>query len=405
MVTIQNPTLDSQSEPITKLQRLSPLGSISECLCIELCAGSARLSASLKEIGFSVVPVDYEKNRHQSYVRCIRMDLTKPGAKTLFSQLLSTGRVVYVHSAPPCGTGSRARERPISQALKALGAPEPYPLRSDSHPLGLPTLSGSDLQRVQAANAIYAFCGWAMQQCLQLNILCSAENPRSAYMWQIQPWPMLLNNDKLEIVDHQVCMLGGKRNKWSRWLATRALLSSLKLTCDGTHEHEPWGVSKSLGSGWQFATAEEAEYPKVLCQRVAQLVHAQVVSDGAIPVPGGITEPGLTDKQRTHLSRAATGKLPRGRTLPQLVSEFSHTSEEASYVPCKSSKLLRQYFKMGNDGSQVSVSIVGHFREPAEFLKAAVECKHPIDMLHGIEDFTKKALFNLLVKGPDALIR
>ena len=211
-------------------------------------------------------------------------------------------------------------------------------------------------------------------------------------------------DDRVEAIDHQVCMLGGKRNKWSRWLATKGLLSSLRLTCDGQHQHLAWGVAKSLTAGWQFATAEEAEYPKILCQRVAQLVHDHVINQGALPVAGSISDPGLTDMQKRHLNRAATGKLPRGRTLPQLVSEFSTTTEQTHYSPSKSTKLLRQYFKAGKDGSQQLVYIVGHFREPAEFLKEVINCQHPIDIMHGIDDCTKRALFEMLASGPTALI-
>ena len=92
-------------------------------------------------------------------------------------------------------------------------------------PLGLPTLVGSDLQRVQSANLIISFC--------------SAGNPWNAYMWQIPSWSLLLTNSQFEIVDHQVCMLGGTRDKWSRWLASKGLLTSLRLVSENSHKHEP----------------------------------------------------------------------------------------------------------------------------------------------------------------------
>ena len=59
--------------------------------------------------------------------------------------------------APPCGTMSRAREIPLPQWLKDKGIPEPYPLRSTQHPQGLPGLDGTDLIKVQKANALAAF--------------------------------------------------------------------------------------------------------------------------------------------------------------------------------------------------------------------------------------------------------
>ena len=201
-------------------------------------------------------------------------------------------------------------------------------------------------------------------------------------------------------------MLGGTRDKWSRWLATKGLFTSLQIVCDKSHTHKPWGfTAPSLTTGWNFATAEEAEYPAILCQRVAQLVHDKVVQNGAVPIPGELQPWGLTDMQLRHLSRAATGKLPRGRTLPQLVSEFERIEERSTYVEAKNTRLLRQYNKGLQDATNKAqqVFIVGVFREPEDFLKQAVECKHPIDILQNVDDLTKTALFNILTLGPEAL--
>jgi hypothetical protein len=116
----------------SKIRRNS-LDSIAECLCVEFCAGSARLSSALKERGFAVIPVDWDKNRHTTYARCINIDLTKPGARILFKQILATGRLRYPHFGPPCGTGSKAREKPISQALRDQGAPSPEPMSAQAN--------------------------------------------------------------------------------------------------------------------------------------------------------------------------------------------------------------------------------------------------------------------------------
>ena len=380
--------------------------SISECLCVELCCGSAKFSRALKDLGFAVLPIDWGKNRHLAAVRFLSMDLTSDSAYVLFQQIIDTGSVSYVHAAPPCGTGSRARERPISAELKRQGAPEPKPLRSEAYPSGLPTLTGQDKHRVEAANLIYKFVLWAIYICLDLFILTSAENPKNAYLFLLPGWVELLQDPRVEANDHQVCMFGGLRNKWSRWVATKGLFSSMQITCDGKHTHLPWGfTAEALKPGWNFATAEEAEYPKVLCQRAAQLVHEQVVLSGALPVPGALSDSGFKDRQSKHLNRAATGKLPRGRVLPQLVSEFEFVTEMSSFQASKQLKLLRQYSKRDNDGPKhlKSVFIVGHYREPSVFLECAIQCKHPIDIMQNVDDITKRALFNILTLGPVAL--
>ena len=41
----------------------------------------------------------------------------------------------------PCGTASRARERPVARDKIKQGAPQPPPLRSADHPLGLPHIN------------------------------------------------------------------------------------------------------------------------------------------------------------------------------------------------------------------------------------------------------------------------
>ena len=190
-----------------------------------------------------------------------------------------------------------------------------------------------------------------MGLCMKLKIRCSIENPRSAYLWQYGEFPLLISRAELECNDHQVCMLGGERNKWSRWLATRGLFTCLSAVCDGNHTHKEWGFGEpTKDCPWNFATAAEAEYPSLLCKLVAQDVLASAIATGATPAPNALYDPGLTDKQLRHANRAATGKLPRGRILPPLISEFSYTSEELSFEKSESSKLLRQYHKRDADG-------------------------------------------------------
>ena len=45
-------------------------------------------------------------------------------------------------------------------------------------------------------------------------------------------------------------------------------LMNLSLLCDGKHTHAQWGALKKPGGG--FATAEERNYPKLFCNRIAR---------------------------------------------------------------------------------------------------------------------------------------
>ena len=123
---------------------------------IELCAGSARLTATLSALGFGTMAMDQKMNRHKQCHPTICLDLANEETVNYLQSFLNTpGYVFYIHAAPPCGTCSRARERKLARHLKALGAKEPQPLRSPQHPHGLPNLCNRDKLRVDTANAIY----------------------------------------------------------------------------------------------------------------------------------------------------------------------------------------------------------------------------------------------------------
>ena len=66
---------------------------------------------------------------------------------------------IAVHLGPPCGTSSRARD------IRRHSGPDPKPLRSRMHPDGLPSLTGTDLQRVLSANVLYQLSAEIFQWC------------------------------------------------------------------------------------------------------------------------------------------------------------------------------------------------------------------------------------------------
>ena len=177
-----------QHNPATKVTPLAPQKglladrSVSEVVCIEMGAGSARLSFELKTVGFNVIPIDCARNRHSPKVKCVIIDLTTSAGKDLLFDMLRSPTLLYVHSAPPCGTGSRAREKRIPEFLRQQGAPDPQPLRSNSHPRGLPSLAGISLTKVQCANAFYDLTAEVFAYCKSNNIMCTVENPRNAYI-------------------------------------------------------------------------------------------------------------------------------------------------------------------------------------------------------------------------------
>ena len=120
------------------------------CIFLELCAGSAKLSAAVRNTGIPVVPIDHKHNRHTPRCKLVQLDLSQHHAWRQLIFLLDNFDVLACHIAPPCGTCSRARGIPMAD-----GSQGPQPLRSEREPMGLKGLSYTDQMRVDGANALY----------------------------------------------------------------------------------------------------------------------------------------------------------------------------------------------------------------------------------------------------------
>ena len=57
--------------------------------------------------------------------------------------------IASFHFAPPCGTASKAREKPLLEDMQSINA---APLRSATHPLGLGDIGDLGAKRVASAN-------------------------------------------------------------------------------------------------------------------------------------------------------------------------------------------------------------------------------------------------------------
>ena len=148
---------------------------------MEICCGAAGLSAALRECGFTVFAVDSHHNRHSSKMRPLLLDLSKQHCQTNLMDLLHRVRPFYIHLGLPCGTCSRARERALPSHLRHMRAPEP--LGSQTHPLGLPTLHGANLEKVNLANELYHFAIQVIIFGMTTGPILSIENPHRSCGW------------------------------------------------------------------------------------------------------------------------------------------------------------------------------------------------------------------------------
>ena len=129
--------LEAAPTPASAITSPSTDQQLSSFFCVEVFAGSGRLTAELKSSGFrDSVGVDHVVPKH-IVSPIVKLDLLGAGFCTVLFDMIDSPFCVYVHLAPPCGTASRAREIP--------GRHMPQPARSEIHPDGLPALQGPSL--------------------------------------------------------------------------------------------------------------------------------------------------------------------------------------------------------------------------------------------------------------------
>ena len=97
--------------------------------------------------------------------------------------VLQSPRLVAIHLGLPCGTASKARDRPISKELQQLGVPSPAPLRSAEYPLGIPGVSGVNATKLAKANELYKLGLEIILFAYKRQVVISVENPFSSYLW------------------------------------------------------------------------------------------------------------------------------------------------------------------------------------------------------------------------------
>ena len=118
--------------------------SLNKIFVFEICAGSARLSRAAGEQGFASIAIDHKSDRSCG-ISIQHYDLTDPSHLESLICFIRENKddIAMVWMAPPCGTASRARERPLKH-LERQGLSVPKPLRSKDQADQLDGLSGLD---------------------------------------------------------------------------------------------------------------------------------------------------------------------------------------------------------------------------------------------------------------------
>ena len=363
-------------------------------LFIELCAGSAVLSAAAHRRGYQVMPVDCKRNRHKPRCKIVQLDLSDDRAWEVLRYIVESCNIACIHMGPPCGTCSRARGTPLAD-----GSPGPPIRRNEQYLLGVPWLGDTDRLKVEAANTLYAKMGSFIEWLDQRNIAWVVENPTNSYLWQLEFFEYAVSRGSF--AHCHACAFGSLRAKKTSFLSNRPGISSMQVFCEDVdpHEHAPWGYDQADG----FATAAEAQYPDKMCEALMDFIENHCVDDQLD------LRPATLQPMRVH-------KQPRGRATPQLVNEYKRVASTLlSRIPhldnkkCltrsvagvpEGSKLLRTEKK-----GEKTLCIFGVFHSCNEFVDSSLQLWHPFDVAAHLPDAILRCLHEHLTNSPHELVK
>ena len=365
-----------------------------QMVSIELCAGSAVLSAAAQRHGYRVLPVDCKRNRHKPRCRIVSLDLAEAHAWEVLEYIVDTCDVAAVHLAPPCGTCSKARGIPMPD-----GSPGPQPLRSAEHLLGVPDMTPFDRIKVNAANMLYERMGKFIEWLDSRGVAWVLENPTNSFLWELGYFSYAVQHGYF--AHCHACAYGSSRPKKTSFSSNRSGIQVMQKFCEDVapHEHAPWGVSDDGG----FATALEAQYPDAMCDQLVKFVDDLCADNGIKLLPSSLQQP------RAH-------KQSKGQATPQLVPEYERVVSLLLYdIPTLDSKRrLLQSCRNVPSGSKLLRSekkgkmvlcIFGIFHTCEKFVHVAKSLWHPFDLAAHMPDHLLRCLFEHLTKSPMDLVK
>lgn len=376
---------------------------------IEFFAGVAVLCSVAKQHGMAQ-SYGVDKTRSKS-VRSsvVTIDLTQQASRDLAELWLNSTLICWAHFAPVCGTASRAREIDTGERN------QPRPLRSNDAPDGLPDLSPTERRRVDLANSLYSWACMAFILCVQRGVLATMENPNGSLFWRTSYYKKLLQQFTPFSGIFQACMFGSSRPKWTRLVASFKEIQKLSVACDNQHEHAAWGKTFHPETGQEvWATSLESRYPRKLCVAIVHVVLQVLHSNGLQLLPESLSAISDSPLHRSQLSSVAISKQPISGKIPPLVPDFSRVQVLSLPIDVEVPvAVLSKLSKVWNPDADVSIppgsrllrctrKTTGvekgvqqmdeqdhNIQELAfgipwtvhEHIQAAVEAKHPMDIL------------------------
>ena len=391
-------------------------------MMVEVCAGSAILSKTAYNHGWSVYAIDQPSCRFEPQTPLIFLDLREPQAVQQLTRLNQSQPVDYWHFGLPCGMCSRARERPLPGGAGAR------PLRGPDALLGYPNLRPGEMAQVQAANAVYESSIELLFLVFVSGALVTIENPARSWLWPLlallvkRRGPQTFVDWFFALQDYvfDSCMFGAQRQKSTRIKGSPGVFQGLDLPCDSSHDHLGWQPYLVQGS-WVYPTKDEAAYPAALCEFLCKAAAKAVLHDARHQAPA---------HKAAMLMRSAVRAAAAVQTkhYAPLIPEFRACMRLSQVPPGSTYKILAlasvagvksEAESVGNRAAKRRKGVagpppssalapdrdpkVGVYHSMEEHMAIAQNLPSPFDDFSALPDQIRRNLFRMLTEGPVAI--
>ena len=364
----------------------------------------------------------------------VQLDLSAGWAQNL---LFSSTKCMFTNAfywiSPPCGTLSKARNRPIPEHWQRMGVPMAPPLRSSRHLWGLPqALEQPELaSKIFEANKLIEFAFELAIEAQKENRPWAIVNPEGSFIWEMHQWRQL----KYHEWSFHACAFGGTRPFPRTVRGSMAALSEIGQhgRCNGKHTHRPWTPKFASGNFLGFSSRKESALPEAFCKRAAEIIRRETsgAAEKVSNAPKGMAETFITmakiqavsgdeNKTRIALDAAAAGRQARGRRLQQLVPEYKRIAQSDAADVIRLAKRRRvneftdangtkwpqdtQIVEMTEGGpSGHKTATMGIPWSKKEFFEEAKKVAHPFTTPPAPSE-PDLAVFECITLGPDEVI-
>ena len=331
----------------------------------------------------------------------------------------TTSAADLVHFAPNCSTFSRAREIPIPGV-----AHPPRPVRSESHPEGIPeelqSMSEKSRRKLEDDTEM---ANMSARRCLERHQQGKAftlEHPGRSLALHLQSWQKLKESEGVMLVEYTTCMFqGSRRRKKQLLLCNREEFRGMGKVCSGNRvcdrtglPHLKWRPTTSGGKVVQFTTGDEREYPAGFCQAYAACVPKLLGQEGSFveifsgpnaplsqaiaDLYGEVLQGGRLQTERgvkTELRRLAqlvdtssNAKVARHKSSPGKSMEINQAPETAI-----NRRSMLEAGRQPGYGKRVQL-IADGLQSPSHHLELALQLEHPFDTLAALKDDHQAAI-------------